>query len=146
MLHILSIRPNYGHTATQYSQVVAKVNAHEHFVRDGADLRAELNISVIEALSGFTRDVHLLNGSTVSLNKTGVRGGFTQSTNEMSFVLVMVVTNLKERKRQGAKRAKQPRRVELLTIIIGIFRCDIAPCDVKHDGTILQVLSIMLVV
>lgn len=94
VLHVLSIRPSYGHTATHYSQVVAKVSPHEQFVRDGADLRAEFNISVIEALSGFTRDVHLLNGSTVSLNKTGVRGGFTQSTNEMPFALVMVITDV----------------------------------------------------
>ena len=65
---------------THCSQVVAKVNPHEQFARDGADLRAELNISVIEALSGFTRDVHLLNGSTISLHKTGVGGEFTEST------------------------------------------------------------------
>lgn len=58
--------------ATCDSQVVAKVNPHEHFARDGADLRGELNISVIEALSGFNREVHLLNGSMISLNKTGV--------------------------------------------------------------------------
>lgn len=79
-------------TATLFSQVVAKVNPHKQFVRDGADLRAELNISVIEALSGFTRDIHLLNGSTISLTKTGVRMDFGQSTLQKSFALVMALT------------------------------------------------------
>lgn len=53
-------------------QVVAKAEPHEKFVRDGVNLRAGLNISLTEALSGFTRDFELLNGSAVFLNKTGV--------------------------------------------------------------------------
>ena len=62
-----------------YSQVVAKVNPQEHFARDGANLRTECNISVVEAIVGFTRDVHLLNGTTISLNKTGVRNKFAKA-------------------------------------------------------------------
>lgn len=51
----------------------------DRFMRDGADLRAELNITLAEALTGFTRDVQLLNGSTISVNRTGVRDKSSQA-------------------------------------------------------------------
>ncbi|CAM9282093.1 unnamed protein product, partial [Laminaria digitata] len=70
-LHFPGLGSQFPGKTTGNVEVVAKVNPHEHFARDGADLRGELNISVIEALSGFNRDVHLLNGSMISLNKTG---------------------------------------------------------------------------
>lgn len=47
----------------------------QSFTRYGADLRVDLNITLAEALTGFTRDFQLLNGSIILLNQTGVRGG-----------------------------------------------------------------------
>lgn len=66
-------------------QVVARVEPDERFTRYGADLRANLNITLAEALAGFTRDFQLLNGGTVLLNRTRVRDvnstGFEKGSN-----------------------------------------------------------------
>ncbi|CBJ31620.1 Heat shock protein 40 like protein [Ectocarpus siliculosus] len=51
-------------------EVAINIEPHERFMRDGSNLRMELPISLTEALSGFTREIQLLNGSTVLLNRT----------------------------------------------------------------------------
>lgn len=64
--------PVVGDT-TNSLQVVARVEPDERFARDGANLRADVNITFAEALTGFEQDFQLLNGSTILLNRTGVR-------------------------------------------------------------------------
>ncbi|CAM9904502.1 unnamed protein product, partial [Ectocarpus fasciculatus] len=51
-------------------EVAINIEPHERFMRDGSNLRMEIPISLTEALSGFTREIQLLNGSTVLLNRT----------------------------------------------------------------------------
>ncbi|CAN0095086.1 unnamed protein product, partial [Scytosiphon promiscuus] len=51
-------------------EVIVNVKPHESFQRDGSTLRTELPITLAEALTGFTREVQLLNGTTFLLNRT----------------------------------------------------------------------------
>lgn len=55
-----------------FLKVSLKIEPHATFTREGPNLLADLPISLTEALSGFTREILLLNGTVVPLNKTGV--------------------------------------------------------------------------
>jgi DnaJ-related protein SCJ1 len=54
--------------------VVANTSSSEHqLVRDGAMLRTTVSISLQEALGGFEREIKNLNGTVITLARTGVR-------------------------------------------------------------------------
>ena len=66
--------PQHVSMGVASGDLVVEVGArdHERFRREGQDLHTELEIQLREAIFGFTRDIQLLDGSTLKVQRDGI--------------------------------------------------------------------------
>ncbi|KAF9432276.1 hypothetical protein BGZ76_011026 [Entomortierella beljakovae] len=63
----------YPNGATQDIEFVLEEKPHDTFTRRGDDLIVDLELSLVEALSGFSKTVKTLNGRTLPVSASGTR-------------------------------------------------------------------------
>lgn len=66
--------PQHASMGVSSGDLVVEVSArgHERFKREGRDLHSEVEITLREALVGFSRTIQLLDGSTLTVQRDGI--------------------------------------------------------------------------